>query len=217
MSAGLTPFLDLTYETETGDDLVDHFHLNAVQEQDGAVRHVNDGSSGVWRGEGRPIGTGSFGTAWLERETGGKTGVVKEVSKVIPRVKTRYWIHELSSMALLSKNKTCYPEFYGWFQDESHVYVAMEHSALGDLQAFVSNRLPQDQASLVVAQICTALEVMHRGQITHRDLKPTNILVRQPPPRWQVVVSDLESRKESVARLLHCIHHLRAISWLQRF
>lgn len=205
MSAGLTPFLDLTYETETGDDLVDHFHLNAVQEQDGAVRHVNDVSSELWRREGRPIGTGGFGTAWLEREAGGKTRVVKEVSKVIPRVRTRYWVRELSSMALLSKNKTCYPEFYGWFQDESHEYIAMEHFPLGDLQAFVSNALPHREASLVVAQICTALGVMHRRRITHRDLKPTKILVRQPPPRWQVVVCDfgVSKRVRGATTALH--------------
>ncbi|KAK5083318.1 Protein kinase protein rad53 [Exophiala xenobiotica] len=205
MSAGLIPFLELTYDTETRDDLVDHFHLNAVQEQDGAVRHVNDGSSELWRREGRPIGTGGFGTAWLEREAGGKTRVVKEVTKVIPRVKTRYWVRELSTMALLSKNKTCYPEFYGWFQDESYVYIAMEHFPLGDLQAYVSSRLPQDQASLVVAQTCTALEVMHRKRITHRDLKPTNILVRQPPPKWQVVVCDfgISKRVRGATTALH--------------
>jgi len=205
MSASLTLFLDLTSESETGEDLVDHFHLNAVQEPDGAVKHVNDGSSEIWRREAKPLGTGGFGTAWLEREDGGKTRVVKEVSKFTPRVEKRYWVRELLSMALLSKNKTCYPEFYGWFQDESHVYIAMEHFAFGDLQGLVSNQLPHDQASLVVAQICTALEVMHRRRITHRDLKPANILVRHPPPRWQVAVSDfgVSKRVRGATTALH--------------
>ena len=183
MSAKSTGFLKLTFENETDDDLVDHFHLSAEQELNGAIKHVSNRGFESWRIEGRPIGVGGFGTAWLERSASGRTRVVKEVRNVIPNVNTRYWVRELSSMALLSKNKIQYPEFYGWFQNESHVYIAMEHFSLGDLQDCVTDRIPHDQASLAVAQICTTLEVMYRRRITHRDLKPANILVRHPAPR----------------------------------
>lgn len=205
MSTRLNGFLELTFEHETGDDLVDHFHLTTETDSKGAIQHVNDHGIESWSRESRPIGTGGFGTAWLEKEAGGKTRVVKEVRKVIPNIKTRYWVRELSTMALLSKNKTCYPEFYGWFQDESHVYIAMEHFPLGDLTHCVKNVLPQDQAALVVAQIVAALDIMHRRRITHRDLKPANVLVRHPPPRWQVAVSDfgVSKRVRGATTVLH--------------
>src|SRR5260370_35537576 len=37
--------------------------------------------------------------------------------------------------------------------------------------------LPLDQALKYAGQICDALDAAHREKITHRDLKPTNILV----------------------------------------
>lgn len=93
-------------------------------------------------------------------------------------------------MALLAKNKESFPRFYGWFQDASSVYIAMEHFPLGDLYHCVSSALPQQQASEITLQVATALEIMHLKKIAHRDLKPNNILVRRGPPMWQVAVPD---------------------------
>ena len=205
MSSGLAGFLELTFENETGDDLVDHFHLSAAQEPDGTISHISDGDVESWKREGRPVGKGGFGIAWLERDVKGNTRVIKEVKKVIPGVKTRYWIRELSAMALLSKNKTGFPHFYGWFQDESYVYIAMEHFSLGDLHDCVNKSLPCDQASVVIGQVSCALDIMHRRRITHRDLKPANVLVRHGPPEWQVAVCDfgVSKRIRGITTALH--------------
>ena len=96
-------FLDLYAGNETGDDLVDHFHIDTAQEPDGALVHVNDAADERWKRQRRPLGVGGFGTAWLETSSSGRVRVVKEVQKAIPHVSTKYWIRELSAMALLSK------------------------------------------------------------------------------------------------------------------
>ena len=113
MSTGTTGFLELNVDTETGDDLVDHFHIEVGEESDGTINNFDGDEIRTWERNGRPIGSGGFGTAWLEKEVRGNTRVVKEVKKVLPNIKTRYWIRELSTLALLSKNKTNFPEFYG--------------------------------------------------------------------------------------------------------
>ena len=96
-------FLDLSAGNETGDDLVDHFHIDTVQEHDGTLIHVHNTANERWERQRKPLGVGGFGTAWLETSSSGRVRVVKEVQKMIPQISTKYWIRELSAMALLSK------------------------------------------------------------------------------------------------------------------
>lgn len=103
MSVSELGFLDLDRQHETGNDLVDHFHLDSEWTSTGAIKHDLGHRVEIWTRERRPLGSGGFGTAWLEKSQNGKQRVVKEVRKLIPNVKTRYWIRELSAMALLSK------------------------------------------------------------------------------------------------------------------
>jgi serine/threonine-protein kinase len=51
-------------------------------------------------------------------------------------------------------------------------------------------RLPVGQAVAIVAQLCEALESVHRCGVVHRDVKPSNILIRRTPSAEQVVLID---------------------------
>lgn len=59
-------------------------------------------------------------------------------------------------------------------------YLSMEYAREGDLRKYaakIGGRLPLEQAQLFFRQASEALNFVHRVGITHRDIKPDNILV----------------------------------------
>lgn len=67
----------------------------------------------------------------------------------------------------------------------------MEYIGGGELSAFMtqSGRLQEDMVKSVAKQILHALQYLHRRKITHRDIKPDNILIASFDP-FRVKLSD---------------------------
>ena len=66
-------------------------------------------------------------------------------------------------------------EFFGWFKDDSDVFLAMEYVQLGDLEknvAALGGKIPELEARSIAEQILSGLEIMHKESFAHRDLKP---------------------------------------------
>jgi len=66
------------------------------------------------------------------------------------------------------------------YQDiANHLYIIMEYVPCGDLQQWLIARGPLSEmlANTVAEQIFDALAYLHRKMITHRDIKPDNILI----------------------------------------
>lgn len=65
--------------------------------------------------------------------------------------------------------------------DEKNYYVIMEFCPNGDLFSYIVNRnkLTEAQARPFVRQILEALQYLHSMDVSHRDMKPENILLDQ--------------------------------------
>ncbi|KAK8887678.1 hypothetical protein M9Y10_038731 [Tritrichomonas musculus] len=65
--------------------------------------------------------------------------------------------------------------------DEKNYYVIMEFCPNGDLFSYIVNRnkLTEAQAKPFVRQILEALQYLHSMDVSHRDMKPENILLDQ--------------------------------------
>lgn len=76
--------------------------------------------------------------------------------------------------------------------EENICYLVMEYLAGESLRKRLAKRkrLPFTELLVLVKQVCSVLEVMHRKGIVHRDLKPDNIFLHQDQGQEVVKVLD---------------------------
>ena len=152
---------------------VNRYKLPTEWRNDVIIHKARENMEERWQRRGPPIGEGGFGTVWLEvkqNETN-KTRAVKEVKKVNHNLDYR---RELLALVELSAPtyRDIFVEFYGWYQDRTFVYYAMEYFSLGDLDQYLSCGIHEDEASQITKQLLDGLSIMHENSFTHRDLKP---------------------------------------------
>ena len=65
------------------------------------------------------------------------------------------------------------------FQTNRKLYLLMDYCINRDLGYYLKKNkiLTEEQARLVIAELILAVEVLHKHDIIHRDIKPDNILV----------------------------------------
>ncbi|KAJ4359332.1 Protein kinase protein rad53 [Ascochyta clinopodiicola] len=82
-------------------------------------------------------------------------------------------------------------EFVEYHDQGDYLYIIMEYVRHGDLQAYLNQNGPMSEslARVIGQQILSALAYLHRSQITHRDIKPDNILIADVDP-LKVKLSD---------------------------
>ena len=82
-------------------------------------------------------------------------------------------------------------EFVECHDHGDYFYIIMEYVRHGDLQGYLHNNGPMREslARTMAQQILSALAHLHRRNITHRDIKPDNILMADLLP-LQVKLSD---------------------------
>jgi serine/threonine protein kinase len=74
-----------------------------------------------------------------------------------------------------------YIEHIDW---EDYLYIIMEYVPGGDLGSLINERghLPEANVKTMAAQLLSALKHLHHIGITHRDIKPDNILIYSRDP-----------------------------------
>lgn len=61
---------------------------------------------------------------------------------------------------------------FGWYENASTIFIAMEFVEHGDLQQYVGRAMPEPEMQLIVSQVLEGLSHMHNLSYAHRDLKP---------------------------------------------
>ena len=180
-------------------DLLERFKLAtefALEEVHHISNHL-DRSKGLRRvkvvkrwSRGKSLGVGSFGTVWLESEEDGSKRAVKAISRRMCSINNIDYKKELAAMANLSRFNDMFVEFFGWFENDETIYLAMEYFEHGDLQRYLSEKIPEMQIKIIMIQLLEGLKIMHQNGFTHRDLKPSNIFVVVKEPVWWVKIGD---------------------------
>jgi serine/threonine protein kinase len=127
------------------------------------------------------IGKGAFAMVYqLATKSDGQLFAAKELEKrrfMKNGVLDRKIDNELQIMKAISHpNVVQYVEYQDFGQ---HLYIIMEFVPCGDLQHYLNNygHLTEPLAKIMSFQVFDALAYLHKKKITHRDIKPDNILL----------------------------------------
>ncbi|RHZ82277.1 hypothetical protein Glove_110g77 [Diversispora epigaea] len=128
----------------------------------------------------KPISRGAFGKVYLARKkTTGDLYAIKILKKV-DMVRKNMVNHVLAERRVLSLSRTPFVVklFYA-FQSQDYLYLVMEYLIGGDLSSLLQcfERFGEDMARMYTAEVVLALVYLHSNGITHRDLKPDNMLI----------------------------------------
>ena len=153
----------------------------------------------IWKQE-RQIGSGGFGSVWLETCTSGiQKGTIRAMKKIAVRQtssRDAAYIRELEAIAKFSHRKVwrlvlmqflririlttswqyaqCFVQSFGWCESLGSLCITMEYCEFDDLQDYLSFAppLPEIQAQEIIFQTLEGVRHMHENEFTHRDLKP---------------------------------------------
>ncbi|KAH3678367.1 hypothetical protein WICMUC_001384 [Wickerhamomyces mucosus] len=129
------------------------------------------------------VGQGAFAIVKkaVERNTG-KTYAVKIISKRKIMGNTDGVNRELEILRKLDHPGIV--KLRGFYEDDDFYYLVMEFVPGGDLMDFVAahGSVGEEAGKEITKQILQAIQYVHSLGISHRDLKPDNILIAQDDP-----------------------------------
>nr|CAI5848252.1 unnamed protein product [Callosobruchus analis] len=129
----------------------------------------------------KPISRGAFGKVFLGCKKNNMDVMyaikVMKKTEMINKNMVFQVLNERNALAL-TKSPFCVHLYYS-LQTASSVYLVMDYMVGGDLKSLLSVYGFFDEAMAVfyIAEVCLALEYLHRHGIVHRDIKPDNMLI----------------------------------------
>ncbi len=131
----------------------------------------------------RLVGSGSMGDVYdgVDEATGGRVALkVLKPERAVREVFRHRFLREARSAVLIDHPNVVDVLDYGE-TPEGMLFIAMEFLEGEDLSSYLSRngRLVWPHATAVLQQVAAALAAAHDCGVVHRDVKPSNILLRQ--------------------------------------
>ncbi|CAG9329872.1 unnamed protein product [Blepharisma stoltei] len=128
---------------------------------------------------GRLLGSGGFGKVYLATErASGKDIALKITPKsTLDRHSEILLRREIEIQARINHKSII--RLYGYFQDESMIYIVLEYASRGSLFSYIKEHGPISEldTKFIIKKIAKGIRFLHNLGILHRDLKPENILL----------------------------------------
>ncbi|WEW58635.1 Protein kinase protein rad53 [Emydomyces testavorans] len=133
------------------------------------------------------IGKGAFATVYkLATKNDGALFACKELDKR-RLMKNNILDHKVDTEMRIMKDLE-HPnivQFHDYYDHENRwLYIIMEYVGGGELSSYLAQmgRIPESMVKTIARQVLHALQYLHSRKITHRDIKPDNILISSIDP-----------------------------------
>ena len=69
-------------------------------------------------------------------------------------------------------------KYYGHLENSTQLFIKMEYLKYGNLETWMkkNKNISEEDASIIIKQVLSAIAYLHQNQICHKDLKPENIM-----------------------------------------
>ena len=69
-------------------------------------------------------------------------------------------------------------KYFGHLENSTQLFIKMEYLKYGNLETWMkkNKNISEEDASIIIKQVLSAIAYLHQNQICHRDLKPENIM-----------------------------------------
>ena len=149
--------------------------------------------SDVYSMTGEVLGQGAYGKVWTCRNIYTRAEyAVKIIDKA--RHPNRERVFKEIEIYLHCRDCSHILKIIEFFEEEAKFYVVFEKMEGGPLLNHIERRghLTEQEASLIVKEIATALHFLHSKGMAHRDLKPENILCQYADSLLPVRICDFD-------------------------
>ena len=119
-------------------------------------------------------------------------------SSIIKRVKD-----EISILKKLNHENIV--KFFGFFETNNQLLIKMEYVKYGTLNKWMKNhkKISEEEASIILKQIFSAVAYLHGKQICHRDIKPENIMLSRENDLQSIKIIDFGLSAQNFDKLMH--------------
>lgn len=130
------------------------------------------------------LGAGAFGSVFKgQRISDGETIAIKIIDKKKLKAQGSYLIKALQREIKTQRIATesglpFFVGIYDDFEDKKSIYLVLEYCQKSLNNFLASRKLKEEQCLELVFQVALGLNYLHSIQITHRDIKPDNILIK---------------------------------------
>ena len=149
------------------------------------------------------LGKGAFASVYkLTRRADGELFAAKEIRKTVfaqrgvldrrveQELNIMKQLEHVSSYAIIpsstdaNRSQPNIVQYIEHYETPEYLYILMELVPHGDLQSVLqaSHVLTEYHCQAIASQMCGALKYLHDQDITHRDIKPDNILIQSNMP-----------------------------------
>ncbi|XP_061641746.1 aurora kinase A [Phyllopteryx taeniolatus] len=129
---------------------------------------------------GRPLGKGKFGNVYLARER--ETKFILALKVLFKKQLEKAGVEHQLRREVEIQSHLRHPNIlrlYGYFHDESRVYLILEYAPKGELFGELQRCrfFTEDRSATYIMELADALDYCHSRKVIHRDIKPENLLL----------------------------------------